>query len=387
MHHLSEILIHLGEERQNYFKAVSPPVIQTSNFTFNDLEDFRTSFTNELTHHIYSRGNNPTVEILRKKMAALEGAEDALITGSGSGAIATAVIANVKAGDHVVCVKGAYTWTNVLLTQLLPRFGVSATFVDGRNSDDIADAIQNNTTLLYLESPTSLTFELQDLSACAQLAKTKGITTIADNSYASPIFQNPIKLGIDLVVHSGTKYLNGHSDVVMGVICGSRSMIRKIFETEYMTLGGILAPHDANLVIRGLRTLELRLKRSAESALKIAEVLEEHPSVEKVLYPFLPSFPQYELAKKQMRGAGGLFSVYLKAGSKDQVEKLVGNINRFLLAVSWGGYESLMMPAVGFYDIPGRPDTTTPWNLVRFYVGLEDPDWLLEDLLSALKEL
>jgi len=238
--------------------------------------------------------------------------------------------------------------------------------------------------LLYLESPTSLTFDLQDLSACAQLAKTKGITTIADNSYASPIFQNPLSLGIDLVVHSGTKYLNGHSDVVMGVICGSRAMIQKIFETEYMTLGGILAPHDANLVIRGLRTLELRLKRSAESALKIAEVLEEHPRVEKVLYPFLPSFPQYELAKKQMRGAGGLFSVYLKADSKDQVEKLVGNIKRFLMAVSWGGYESLMMPAVGFYDIPGRPDTTTPWNLVRFYVGLEDPDWLLEDLLSAL---
>jgi cystathionine beta-lyase/cystathionine gamma-synthase len=164
-------------------------------------------------------------------------------------------------------------------------------------------------------------------------------------------------------------------------------MIQKIFETEYMTFGGIISPHDAQLVIRGLRTLELRVKRSFESSLKIAHFLESHPKVRQVLYPFLPSFPQYELAKKQMMGAGGLLSVYLDADSKEQVEAFVSRIKRFLLAVSWGGHESLMMPAVGFYDIPGRPDTTTPWNLVRFYIGLEDSDWLIEDLGEALEVL
>jgi cystathionine beta-lyase/cystathionine gamma-synthase len=320
-------------------------------------------------------------------VAALEGAEDALITASGSAAIATAVVAQLNAGDHVVCVEGAYTWTKILLTELLPRFNVSCSFVDGREVGNIEAAIQDNTTLLYLESPTSLTFHLQDLKACAALARSKGITTIIDNSYASPIFQRPIESGIDLVVHSATKYLNGHSDVVGGVICGSQAMIQKIFEMELMTFGGIISPHDAQLMIRGLRTLALRVKRSFESTLKIAQFLERHPKIEQVSYPFLPSFPQYDLAKSQMEGAGGLLSVYLKASSKEKVEAFVERINRFLLAVSWGGHESLMMPAVGFYDIPGREDTTTPWNLVRFYIGLEDADWLMEDLEQALEIL
>ncbi len=387
MDHISHILTHLGENRDKYFKAVSPPIIQTSNFTFHGLDDFRRSFTNELTHHIYTRGNNPTVEILRKKLAALEGAEDALVTGSGSAAIATAVIANVKAGDHIVCVHSPYTWTKVLIAELLPRFGVTHTFVDGRNTAEIEAAIQENTTLLYLESPTSLTFDLQDLSACAALAKSRGLTTIIDNSYASPVFQQPIKHGIDLVVHSGTKYLNGHSDVVAGVICGSKEKIQQAFEKEFMTLGGILSPHDASLMIRGMRTLELRMKRSFESALTVARFLEGHPKVERVLYPFLESFPQHELVKKQMSGAGGLLSIYLKASSKEKVETFVEQIERFLLAVSWGGYESLMMPMVGFYDIPGRPDPEVPWNLVRLYVGLEDAEWLIEDLGRGLNKL
>lgn len=383
--HLSDILTHLGEDREKYFNAVAPPVIQSSNFAFKTLDEFRQAFTNELEHHIYTRGNNPTVAILRQKLAALEGAEDALVLASGAGAIANAVIANVSAGDHVVCVESPYSWTKVLLTKLLPRFGVTCTFVDGREIENIANAIQPNTKLLYLESPNSLTFELQDLEACARLAKSLGIVTCIDNSYCSPLYQQPIKMGIDIVVHSGTKYLNGHSDVVVGVICSSKAMIQKIFDTEFMTLGGILPPHDAALVIRGLRTLELRVKRSFESTLKIAQHLEKHPKIERVLYPWLPSFPQYKLAKKQMRGAGGLFSVYLKADSIEKVEAFFHRLERFLLAVSWGGHESLVLPSAGFYNIPGRPDSPVPWNLLRFYIGLEDPDWLIEDLEQALE--
>ncbi len=385
--HLSEILIHLGEERSAYFNAVSPPVVQSSNFVFPDLASFREAFTDEMASHVYTRGNNPTVHILRQKLAALEGTEDCLVFSSGSGAIAAAVISQVKAGDHIVCVQSPYSWTKILLTQFLPRFNVSHTFVDGRDIRIIEKALQPNTSLLYLESPNSLTFDLQDLEACAALAKTRGITTIIDNSYATPLFQKPAGWGIDMIVHSGTKYLNGHSDVVVGVLCGSKKSIKQVFESEYMTLGGILSPHDASLVIRGLRTLELRMNRSYQSALKIAAWLEQQPQVERVLHPFLPSFGQYELAQKQMSGCGGLFSAYFKASSRQQMEAFIHRLKRFLMAVSWGGHESLALPSIGFYDIPGRPDSSLPWNLVRFYIGLEDPEWLMEDLAQALKVL
>ena len=385
--HLSEILTHLGEDRKNYFNAVSPPIIQSSNFAFESLEQFRHDVQDELANHIYTRGNNPTVEILRKKVAALEGAEDALVVASGAGATALAVLANVKTGDHVVCVKNPYSWTKNLMLNFLPKFGVSHTFVDGTDAANIEAAIQPNTTFMYLESPNTMTFELQDLRACATLAKRHGIVTLIDNSNCSPLFQRPMEYGIDLVMHTGTKYLNGHSDVVNGVICGSKEMIRKIFETELMTLGNIISPHDAWLIIRGLRTLELRVKRSFESALKIAQWMETHPKFERVLFPFLPSFPQYELAKQQMTGCGGLITAFLKTDSMEKVEAFFKKLNRFLFAVSWGGHESLVVPMAAFYNVPGRENPPYPFTLVRFYIGLEDPDWLMEDLEGALEEV
>jgi cystathionine beta-lyase/cystathionine gamma-synthase len=385
--HLSEILMHLGEERHNYFNAVSPPVMQTSNFAFDTLDDFRQAIAQEAQQPVYSRGHNPTVAILRKKLAALEHAEDALVFGSGMGAISAAILAHCKAGGHIVSVAKPYSWTHSILVNYLPRFGVSHTFVDGTDPEQIEAAIQDNTTLLYLESPNSMTFELQDLEACAAIAKKHGIPTCIDNSYASPIFQNPIDFGIDMVVHSGTKYLNGHSDVVFGVLCGSHETIGRVFTGEYMTLGGVLSPHDASLVIRGLRTLELRMQRTHESALEIAQQLEGHPAVGKVLHPWLPSFPQNELARRQMTGAGGLFSFYLDADTFRQAERFFEGLERFLLAVSWGGHESLVMPATAFYGVPGREDSTTPWNLVRLYIGLEDPAWLWEGLEKGFQHM
>lgn len=387
MENLNNILIHLGEEREKYFNAISPPIIQSSNFSFKKLDDFRNAFLDEMESHLYTRGNNPTVGILRKKLAALENAEDALVFGSGCAAIAAAIMSNAKAGDHVVCVKSPYSWTHKILTEYLSKYGVTHTFVDGTQMQVIEDAIQKNTTLLYLESPNSITFELQDLAACAALAKKYGIITAIDNSYSSPIFQRPIDFGIDIVVHSGTKYLNGHSDVVVGVLCSSKKMVKKIFDAEYMTLGGILSPNDAFLMIRGLRTLELRLKRSDESARKITTWLENHPKVEKMIYPFSESFPQYALARQQMKGTGGLFSVIFKTAEMKNVENFFHRLNRFLFAVSWGGHESLIMPFCAFYNIPGRQNSHYPWNLVRFYIGLEDPDWLIEDLEQALELL
>ena len=384
---LSEILTHLGEDRERYFNAVAPPVIQSSNFVFPDLKSFREVFSDELSHHVYTRGNNPTVEILRQKLAALEGTEDALVFSSGAGAIAAAVLGNVAAGDHVICQKAPYSWTSALLRKFLDRFGVTHTFVDGADIDNIKAAAQPNTRVLFLESPNTMTFECQDLAACAALAGEKGWVTIIDNSYSSPIYQNPAVFGIDIVVHSGTKYLNGHSDVVVGVLCASKAMVKKIFESELMTLGGILGPHDAALVIRGLRTLPLRMQRSDESARYLIERLDGHPKVERIWYPFHPSFPQVELARRQMRGCGGLFSIQFKTDSREKMEDFVHRLRRFLMAVSWGGHESLIMPSIGFYNIPGRPDSTMPWTFCRFYIGLEEPEWLWEDLQQAMEAL
>jgi cystathionine beta-lyase/cystathionine gamma-synthase len=189
------------------------------------------------------------------------------------------------------------------------------------------------------------------------------------------------------VVHSGTKYINGHSDVVVGVLCATKAMVKKLFESELMTLGGILSPHDAALVLRGLRTLPLRLERSEASARYLLERLENHPAVARVLYPFHASFPQRELARRQMRGCGGMFSVEFKADSIERMEAFVHRLKRFLMAVSWGGHESLLMPMVGFYNIPGRPAPALPWTFCRFYIGLEDPEWLWEDLEGAMGEL
>ncbi len=383
--HLSEILNHLGEDRENYFNAVSPPIIQTSNFAFKTLGEFRNAFVDELESHLYSRGNNPTVKILRQKIAALEEAEDALVFSSGSGAIANAVIANVKSGDHIVCVQASYSWTFNLISSFLDRFGVEHTFVDGKNLSEIEAAIKDNTTVLFLESPTSATLELQDLEACAAIAKKHNLISIIDATYASPLYQKPFAMGIDLSVHTCSKYLNGHSDVIGGVISGSKIMIKKIFESEYMTLGGIISPYEAAMIIRGLRTLELRMERTSASALKIAKWLEDHPKIEQVYHPHLPSFPQYELAKKQMKKCGGLFSLKIKADSIEKMEAFHARLKCFLLAVSWGGHESLLLPYCAFHGIPGRPDTTIPWNFVRIYIGLEDPNWLIEDLAQALE--
>jgi len=384
---LSDILTHLGEHREQYFHAVSPPVMQTSNFVFKDLAHFREAFSDELAHHVYSRGNNPTVQILREKLAALEGTEDALVFASGAGAVAAAVIGNVSAGDHVVCQKAPYSWTTNLLRKFLPRFGVEHTFVDGTDIDNIRAALRPNTRVLYLESPNTMTFEVQDLATCAALARERGIVTMIDNSYCSPLYQNPAAFGIDIVLHSGTKYLNGHSDVVVGVLCASRQMVKKIFESELMTLGGIISPHDAALVLRGLRTLPLRLQRSDASAHFLVEKLAEHPKVERIWYPFHPSFPQADLARRQMRGCGGLFSVQFRTESEEQMEAFVHRLRRFLMAVSWGGHESLIIPTIGFYHIPGKPAPSGHWTFVRFYIGLEDPQWLWEDLEQAMEAL
>ncbi|MCC7224766.1 MAG: aminotransferase class I/II-fold pyridoxal phosphate-dependent enzyme [Chitinophagales bacterium] len=388
MMNLSYIINHLGEERAQYFNAVSPPVVQSSNFAFADLASMRRALQDEKESPFYTRGCNPTVRILRQKLAALEQAEDALVFSSGSAAMAAAVLSQLSGGDHVVCVAKPYSWTNKLLNQLLARFGVSTTMIDATDPAHYEAAIQPNTRLLLLESPNSITFELQDIAAVVEIARRHNLRTIIDNSYATPLFQSPIAMGIDLVIHSASKYLGGHSDIVAGVVCGSKTIISRLFSHEYMTLGGIISPHDAWLMIRGLRTLPLRLSRSHETTMQVVAYLEQHPKIARVNFPFSSSFPQYELAKKQMSGCGGLFSAELRAAELGQIDQFCERLHYFLLACSWGGHESLAFPMSALYTAQNyHTATALPWNLVRFYVGLEDADLLIADLAQALDVL
>lgn len=385
------ILNHLGEERGHYFNAVAPPVLQSSIFCFDTVAAMRARAHDEYGEHFYTRGNNPTVEILRKKIAALEGSEDCLMFSSGAAAISAAVVASVSAGEHVVCVQKPYSWTHKLLTQLLPRFGVRVTFVDGADVANIEAALEPSTRLIVLESPNSLTFELQDLAAVAKLVRERGVRTLCDNSYASPLNQSPIALGIDLVAHSATKYLNGHSDVVAGALCGATAILRQVFKGPLMTFGAALSPHDAWLLLRGLRTLRLRIERCGASALKIAQWLERHPKVERVWYPHLASHPQHELARRQMCAPSGLLSFAPRCEDVSGVDRLCDALRRFLISVSWGGYESLVCPSAAFLPADTRlapkPAGQVPANLIRLSIGLEDPQVLIADLEQALARM
>ncbi len=384
---ISYILNELGEDRELYFNAIAPPIIQTSNFAFEKVEDLRKAFEDESSTYLYSRGINPTVDILRKKLAALDGAEDCLVFNSGAAAIFASVIANVKAGDNIVSVDKPYTWAQRMFNIILPRFNVTTTYIDGRNIENFERAILPNTSLIYLESPNSWDFALQDLKAVAELARAEGIITICDNSYCSPVYQKPIEFGIDMVLQSATKYIGGHSDTVAGVLSGSKEMIGKIFNSEYMNIGSGIQPFNAWLLIRGLRTLQIRLECINRSTNQLVNFLKQHPKVEQVIFPFDENFPQYELAKQQMKGACGLLSFIIKATEITQIEKLCESLQHIRMAVSWGGHESLIIPKCSSIK-PGDFDPENKEHrMLRLYVGLEEPDYLIKDLEQALEKI
>jgi cystathionine beta-lyase len=382
---LSYILNELGEERENYFNAVSPPIIQTSNFTFKTVADFRQALAEEYDAQLYSRGQNPTLTILRQKLAALDGAEDALVFSSGIAAVSVPILALLKQGDHIVSVENPYSWTIKLFNNFLPKFGIQTTFVDGSEVENIKNAITPETKLIYLESPNTFSYELQDLKAIARTAKEKGILTMIDNSYCGPLYQQPIRLGIDLVAQSATKYIGGHSDVVAGVLTGSKELMKRIFDHEFMNIGPSLSPHSAWLLIRGLRTLPLRMQRSFETAKTVTEWLANHPSVDKVIWPFSPNFKQRELAHRQMQGCGGMFSFTLKEPSIQKIEAFCDKLQHLLMAVSWGGHESLIIPSIAGVAIRDYDPNNSRHQLIRMYVGLEDADYLIRDLEQALE--
>jgi cystathionine beta-lyase/cystathionine gamma-synthase len=384
---ISYIINELAEDRENYFNAVAPPIIQSSNFVFKTVDEMRKAFANEYSTYLYSRGKNPTVDILRKKLAALDGAEDCLVFNNGAAATFAAVLANVKSGDHIVSVAKPYSWTQKLFNDILPRFNISTTYIDGTEIENFERAILPNTTLIYLESPNSWDYKLQDLKAVAELAKAENIITIVDNSYCTPIYQKPIEYGIDLTMQTATKYIGGHSDTLGGVLSGKKEMIERIFNSEYMNIGSGIQPFNAWLLIRGLRTLPARLDRITTSTKKVVAYLKQHPKVESILFPFDESFPQYELAKQQMSGACGLFTFIIKATTITQIEQFCENLQHFLMAVSWGGHESLIIPKCSGIQSADFDATNKEHRMLRLYVGLEDADYLIKDLAQAFDKL
>ncbi len=381
---ISYIINELGEDRENYYNAVAPPIIQTSNFRVETVDALKALFQDEHSGYLYSRGLNPTVEILRKKLAALDGAEESLVFNSGASAIFCGILANVKAGDHIVSVDKPYTWAQRMFDVVLPRFGVTTTYRDGTRIENFERAILPNTALIYLESPNSWDYKLQDLRAVADLARSENIVTIIDNSYCTPLYQQPIALGIDIAMQTATKYIGGHSDTVGGVLSGTKAMMKKIFESEFLNTGSGIQPFNAWLLIRGLRTMPARLERIGATTRKVAAFLKAHRRVEGILFPFDESFPQYALARQQMQGACGLLSFYVHATSREEIVRFCESLKHIMMAVSWGGHESLLLPKCASLEPEQFDPAVKEHRMLRLYTGLEDPDYLIRDLEQAM---
>jgi len=373
------VCAHHGEDSERYCGAASPPIYQTSTFIYPDAETFERRCTPESGRYDYSRAANPTNQILEAKLARLEKAEWADCFGSGMAAISAAINTRIAAGAHVVAVAHCYGPTQWYFNHVR-RFDVETTFVNSVDPADYIAAIRPNTKLIYLESPTSGRFDVPEIEPVAAVARERGITTIFDNSWASPCFMNPLELGVDMVVHSATKYINGHSDVVAGVVAGRDADLRQLLWNEVELAGGMLDPHAAWLMLRGLRTLPIRMERHQQNGLAVARFLEEHPKVAYVLHPGLESHPQHAAAKKQLRGYSGLFSFALKQQDREAMHRLFDRLRFFGVGVSWGGFESLILGGTLFSTSPERPE----W-LIRVSVGLETERDLIADLEQALE--
>lgn len=378
------IITHYGEEYSKFLGAISPPIYEASNFAFSSYEEIEEHHRGNLREKfVYTRGGNPTISILENKIAMLEKGDSCRAFSSGMGAITASILSLVKAGDHIVCLRGVYNPTYEFIDNYLSRFNVSSTFVEGRDLADVESAIRPNTRLIYLESPNSLIFEVFDLRAITKIAKEKGIYTIMDNTWATPYFQNPIEYGIDIVVHSASKYLGGHSDVVAGLVVTNKELIKGI-DRELHLIGSVIGPFEAWLILRGLRSLPARMELHQSNTMEIAQYLEQHPRVIRVNYPGLPSNPQYQLARSQLRGFSGLMSFELDGGEKE-LRKFINNLKLFTIAVSWGGYESLIFPVGQGFPKDRKDKVKISPQLVRISVGLEDAEDLIEDLDNAFK--
>ncbi|OQP86618.1 hypothetical protein BTR14_09200 [Rhizobium rhizosphaerae] len=370
----------VAHDAPHAFEAVVPPIVQTSLFTFSSYEEMLATYRGEKVRPVYTRGLNPTVRMFEEMLAKLEGAEDALGFASGMAAISASVLSFVAPGDRIVAVRHVYPDAFRLFGTLLKRLQIEVTYVDGRDEAAV-DKAMAGAKLLYLESPTSWVMEAHDVGALAAIARKHGAVSVIDNSWASPIFQNPIALGVDLVLHSASKYLGGHSDVVSGVVAGSKAMIDRLRAEAYPYLGAKMSPFDAWLLIRGLRTLPLRMKAHQASALEIAGRLQALDVVETVCHPGLAN-----RLPPGLTGTSGLFSFIFKPGV--DIRAFADHLTLFKLGVSWGGHESLIVPGEVVLAQKAQPNSAHTFGIdarsVRLHVGLEGTEALWRDITDAL---
>jgi cystathionine beta-lyase/cystathionine gamma-synthase len=361
--------------------AVVPPIVQSSLFTFTSYAEMEATFRGQKVRAIYTRGRNPTVRAFEDKVAGLEGAEDALGFASGMAAIASTVITFVSPGDRILCVRHVYPDAYRLFESLFARFGIGITYVDGSDEKAVAAALPG-ARLFYMESPTSWIMDTHDVGALAALARSHAVISVIDNSWATPIFQRPLSLGVDLVLHSASKYLSGHSDVVAGIVAGSAALIGRIRAETYPFLGGKLSPFEAWLLLRGLRTLPIRMKAHEAAALYLAQRLASHASVLAVNHPGLG-----QKLPAGLEGTSGLFSFVFR--DEIDIPAFVDGLRIFKLGVSWGGHESLVIPAKIARTSTGLPNSVVNFGvdarIIRLHIGLEGAEVLWNDLVQAME--
>ena len=379
------LAIHTGEEKFRVGAPVGTSIARTSNFTFASTEEMKRWAEGKSSAYIYSRYGNPTLAIAEKKIAALEGAEDAVVTASGTAAISSALLSQLRAGEEVIATRQLYGGSYRLFRDVLPRLGIVVRHVE-TDLAGIERLVGPRTKVLYIETPTNPTLRLVDLKKAVAFAQEWGLVSLIDNTFASPVLQKPLSMGFNIVLHSASKYLAGHSDVIAGAAAGNSVLIRQV-RSMVIQMGGSMDPEAAFLLIRGMKTLGVRIERQCKNAMLVAKFLEKHPKVASVHYPGLPSHPDYALAKRQMRGFGAMMAFDLKGGL-GAARRFCDRVRVFLLAASLGGVESLVVLPIytSHYKMSTaelRAAGVGP-GTVRVSVGLEDPEDLIEDLRQAL---
>ncbi len=382
-------LIHAGEF-EDQFGSATVPIYQTSTFKFKNAQHGADCFSGASNGYIYTRIANPTIRAFEKNIAELENGYDGIATSSGMSAITSVYFALLGAGSHIVSTASVYGPARGVLEQDFTRFGVEASFVNTSNPEEIINAIKPNTKVLYVETPSNPTMEITDIQKCAEIAKKHNLILVVDNTFSTPVLQKPLDLGADVVLHSITKFINGHADIVGGIVIAKEMELYKKIRHSMVYMGSNMDPHQAYLVLRGVKTLALRVERNQSNAEKVAEFLENHPKVEWIKYPGLKSHPQYELAKKQMTGPGSMISFGLKGGF-EAGKRLMDSVHLAILAVSLGGVESLIQhPASMTHAGVSKENKLNAGitdDLVRFSVGIEDVNDIINDLKQALEKV
>lgn len=378
--------VHAGEDRNKHFGAVSVPIYSASVFAFNDADEGIAIHNYEKPGYFYGRLGNPTVDALERAMAELENGESALALASGMAAISAATFTLAAAGDHIVAPASMYSTTTNFLNHIKERFGIETSYVDATNAENYAAAIRSNTKLLWIETPSNPLVNITDIAAVASIAKAAGVATIVDNTFATPYNQRPLELGADLVIHSATKYLGGHSDLTAGVIVGSQEIIENARDTAAKYYGGNIAPQVAWLVLRGIKTLALRMERHNSNALELARSVVGHPKVKGIFYPGLEGHPNHHIARTQMRGFGGILGADL--GSGEAAKSFVNRLKVCTFATSLGGVETLVQPVALMTHASLSPEERgragIAEGLLRISVGIESIDDIWQDIYNAL---